>query len=84
MVTNRPDSETTVTPPEKRVGKSAKAKKPIAPIRQRLLMTWLAWLVYRLIALPVFISVFNPSNTDIVGCISWQLLCLVQAFIMTT
>ncbi|WP_201512494.1 hypothetical protein [Psychrobacter alimentarius] len=83
MVTNRPDSETTVTPPEKRVGKSAKVTKPIAPIRQRLLMTWLAWLVYRLIALPVFISVFNPSNPDIVGGIAWQLLWLVPAFILT-
>ena len=83
MVTNRSDSETNITPPEKRVGKPAKAKKPIAPIRQRLLMTWLAWLVYRLIGLPIFISVFNPSSPDIVGGVAWQALWLVPAFILT-
>ena len=83
MVTNRPDSETTVTPPKNRVGKPAKVKKPIAPIRQRLLVTWIAWLVYRLIGLPIFISVFNPSNPDIAGGIAWQLLWLVPAFMLT-
>lgn len=83
MVTNRPDSETTVTPPEKKSGKPAKVKKPIAPIRQRLLMTWLAWLVYRLIGLPVFISVFNPSSPDVIGGIAWQLLWLVPALVLT-
>lgn len=83
MATNRPDSEMNATRPVKKNGKPIKANKPIAPIGQRLMVTWLIWLVYRLFALPVFISVFNPSNPDIVGGIAWQVLWLVPAFILT-
>lgn len=83
MATNHSDSEISVNPPEKRAVKPAKVKKPIEPIRQRLLVTWLIWLVYRMLGLPVFISVFNPSNPDIVGGIAWQLLWLAPAFILT-
>lgn len=83
MATNHSDSEISVTPPIKKVDKPAKAKKPIEPIRQRLLVIWLVWLVYRLLGLPIFISVFNPSNPDIIGGIAWQLLWLVPAFVLT-
>ena len=83
MATNHPDSETSVTPPVKNAGKPIKAKKPIAPIRQRLMVTWLIWLVYRLFGLPISISIFNASNPDIVGGIAWQALWLVPAFILT-
>lgn len=83
MATHHSDSETSVTPPLKTAGKPAKVQKPIAPMRQRLLVTWLIWLVYRLIGLPVFISIFNPSNPDIVGGIAWQLLWLIPAFVFT-
>ncbi|MBI0427588.1 hypothetical protein [Psychrobacter sp. NG27] len=71
MATNRSNS------------KLPKAIKPIAPIAQRLMVTWLIWLVYRLLGLPIFISVFNPSSPDIVGGIAWQALWLVPAFILT-
>jgi len=71
MATNRSDSKT------------LKAAKPIAPIAKRLTVTWLIWLVYRMIGLPVFISVFNPSSPDIIGGIAWQALWLVPAFILT-
>ena len=86
MATNRSDSENSeinATRPVKKNGKPIKAKKPIAPIRQRLMVTWLIWLFYRLFALPIFISVFNSSNPDIVGGIAWQALWLVPAFILT-
>ncbi len=83
MATNHSDSETKARTPAKKSDKSGKAKKPIAPIRQRLLITWLIWLVYRLLALPIFINVFNPSHPDIVGGIAWQALWLVPAFILT-
>lgn len=83
MATNRSDSETSVTKPVKKTGKPIKVKKPIAPIRQRLLVTWLLWLVYRLLGLPIFINVFNPSSPDVVGGIAWQALWLVPAFILT-
>ena len=63
--------------------KSPKAIKPIAPIAKRLMVTWLIWLVYRLLGLPIFISVFNPSSPDIIGGIAWQALWLVPAFILT-
>lgn len=57
--------------------------KPIAPMRQRLIITWLAWLVYRLLALPILVSVFNPSSPDIIGGIAWYGLWLIPAFILT-
>ena len=63
--------------------KSPKVTKPIAPIVQRLMVTWLIWLVYRLLGLPIFISIFNPSSPDIIGGIAWQALWLVPAFILT-
>ena len=63
--------------------KSPKVTKPIVPIAQRLMMTWLIWLVYRLMGLPIFISIFNPSSPDIVGGIAWQALWLLPAFILT-
>ncbi|GAF62951.1 LOW QUALITY PROTEIN: hypothetical protein JCM18903_3064 [Psychrobacter sp. JCM 18903] len=81
MVTNRSDSE--ISAPAKKSAKAAKLKKPITPIRQRLMVTWLIWLVYRLLGLPIFINVFNPSSPDIIGGIAWQALCLVPAFILT-
>ncbi|WP_201596515.1 hypothetical protein [Psychrobacter vallis] len=83
MATNRSDSEINATTPAKKSGKAVKVKKPIAPIRQRLLITWLIWLVYRLLALPISINVFNPSHPDIIGGIAWQALWLVPAFILT-
>jgi len=63
--------------------KPLKMVKPIAPIAQRLKVTWLIWLVYRLLGLPIFISIFNPSSPDIVGGIAWQALWLVPALILT-
>jgi len=59
------------------------AGKPIAPMRQRLLLTWLVWMAYRLLALPIMISVFNPTSPDIIGGIAWQTLWLIPAFILT-
>ena len=63
--------------------KSPKATKPITPIAKRLMVTWLTWLVYRLLGLPIFINIFNPSSPDIIGGIAWQALWLVPAFILT-
>ena len=63
--------------------KSLKASKPITPIAKRLMVTWLTWLVYRLLGLPIFINIFNPSSPDIIGGIAWQALWLVPAFILT-
>ena len=83
MATNRSDSEMNAAPPVKKTGKPAKVSKPIAPIRQRLMVTWLIWLVYRLLGLPIFINVFNPSSPDIVGGVAWQMLWLVPAFVLT-
>lgn len=83
MATNRSNSEMNATEPAKKSGKAVKVKKPITPIRQRLLVTWLIWLVYRLLGLPIFINVFNPSSPDVVGGIAWQALWLVPAFILT-
>ena len=62
---------------------SIKASKPITPIRQLLIATWLVWLSFRLFALPTLISIFNPSRPDIIGGIAWQSLWLVPAFVLT-
>ena len=77
MAINRSDKKANA-PIEK-----AAAGKPIAPMRQRLLITWLVWMVYRLLALPIMISVFNPISPDIIGGIAWQALWLIPALILT-
>ena len=59
------------------------ASKPTAPMRQRLIITWLIWLVYRLIALPLLINILNPASPDIIGGIAWYGLWLIPAFIIT-
>lgn len=57
--------------------------KPAAPMQKRLMITWLMWLVYRLIGLPILINVFNQKHPDIIGGIAWQGLWLIPAFIVT-
>ena len=47
------------------------------------MVTWLVWLAFRLLALPILISVFNPSRPDIVGGIAWQALWLLPALVLT-
>ena len=59
------------------------ASKPTAPMRQRLIITCLIWLVYRLIALPLLINILNPASPDIIGGIAWYGLWLIPAFIIT-
>lgn len=59
------------------------ASKPIAPIHQRLLVTWLLWLVYRLLGLPIGISLLNVNSPDIIAGIVWYGLWLIPAFILT-
>lgn len=81
MATNHSDREISAT--TKNTGKPIKVKKPIEPIRQRLLVTWLVWLVYRLLGLPILINIFNPSSPDVIGGIAWQALWLVPAFVLT-
>lgn len=86
MATNRSNQDHNIqTPTEKstQTSNATKAQKPITPIRQRLMVTWLVWVVFRLLALPILISVFNPSNPDIIGGIAWQALWLVPAFVLT-
>ena len=65
------------------VEKATDTGKPIAPMRQRLLLTWLVWMIYRLLALPIMISVFNPTSPDIIAGIVWYGLWLIPAFILT-
>lgn len=83
MATNPANQADTVqTLPESNT-QAPKVQKPITPIRQRLMVTWLVWLVFRALGLPVLISVFNPSNPDIIGGIAWQVLWLVPALVLT-
>lgn len=83
MATNHSDREINATATTKKTGKPIKVKKPIEPMRQRLLVTWLVWLVYRLLGLPILINIFNPSSPDVIGGIAWQTLWLVPAFVLT-
>lgn len=59
------------------------AGKPITSMQQRLLLTWIVWLGYRLLGLPIFINLFNQTHPDIIGGIAWQGLWLIPAFILT-
>ncbi len=63
--------------------KPVEIDKPIAPMHKRLMMTWLVWLIYRLFAMPILISVINPASPDILGGIVWYGLWLIPAFILT-
>lgn len=63
--------------------KTTKLKKPITPVRQRLFYTWLLWVAYRLLGLPVLISAFNPMSPNVVGGIAWQALWLIPALILS-
>ena len=71
------------TSDDSKASTAIKVSKPITPIRQRLIATWLVWLTFRFIALPILINVFNPSRPDIIGGIAWQALWLVPAFVLT-
>ncbi|MGO1250222.1 hypothetical protein [Psychrobacter sp.] len=83
MADTRSDGNDHTKTPVNKSGKSIKAKKPIAPIRQRLMLTWLIWLAYRLLGLPILISIFNPSSPDIFGGVAWYALWLIPAVILT-
>lgn len=67
----------------KKSAKKAKPSKPIAPMHKRLVLAWLLWLGYRLIGMPIFISMVNPTSPDIIGGIVWYGLWLIPAFILT-
>lgn len=69
--------------PTKKSAKPLKPSKPIAPMHQRLVITWLVWLIYRLLGMPILISMANPISPDMVGGIVWYGLWLIPAFILT-
>ena len=83
MVTNQSKQDSNIDTPAAKTPEIVNAQKPIALIRQRLMVTWLVWLAFRLLALPILISVFNPSRPDIVGGIAWQALWLLPALVLT-
>ena len=83
MVTNQSKQDSNIDTPAAKTPEIVNVQKPIAPIRQRLMVTWLVWLAFRLLALPILISVFNPSRPDIVGGIAWQALWLLPALVLT-
>lgn len=62
---------------------ASKPKKPIKPIQKQLIMLWLGWIAYRLLALPILIALLNTHHPDMIGGIAWQALWLLPAFIMT-
>lgn len=57
--------------------------KPVTAMRRRLMATWLTWLGFRLLALPILISILNVNHPDKLGGIAWQALWLIPAFILT-
>lgn len=83
MANDQPNQDSNAQTPTDKTSQALKAQKPIAPMRQRLMVTWLVWLVFRLLGLPILISVFNPSSPDIIGGIAWQALWLLPAFVLT-
>lgn len=63
--------------------KTTKVAKPVAPIQKLLKATWLFWLGYRLLALPILIALLNAQHPDMLAGIAWQALWLIPAFIIT-
>lgn len=55
----------------------------IAKLQSRLRMSWLAWLIYRGIGLPVLLGLLLATQPDVIGGIAWQLLWLIPALIVT-
>lgn len=55
----------------------------IASLQSKLRLSWLAWLLYRGLALPVLLGLLLTTRPNIVGGIAWQLLWLIPALIVT-
>ena len=63
--------------------KTTRGVRPVTPIRRRLKVVWIIWLLYRLLAMPVLISMMNTAQLDIIGGIVWQGLWLIPAFVLS-
>lgn len=57
--------------------------KSPAVIRQWLKWSWLTWLGYRLVLLPVLVHMVSHRTFDMMGGMVWQGIWLVPAFVMT-
>lgn len=55
----------------------------IASLQSKLRLSWLAWLLYRGLALPVLLGLLLTTRPNIVGGMAWQLLWLIPALIVT-
>lgn len=55
----------------------------IANLQSKLRMSWLVWLVYRSLGLPVLLGMLLATQPDKLGGIAWQLLWLIPALIVT-
>lgn len=55
----------------------------IANLQSKLRMSWLVWLVYRSLGLPILLNVLLATQPDKLGGIAWQLLWLIPALIVT-
>lgn len=55
----------------------------IANLQSKLRLSWLGWLAYRALGLPLLLGLFLSTQPDIAGGIAWQLLWLIPALIVT-
>ncbi len=55
----------------------------IANLQSKLRMSWLVWLVYRSLGLPILLGILLTTQPDKLGGIAWQLLWLIPALIVT-
>ena len=63
--------------------KVTRGVRPVTPIRRRLKVVWIIWLLYRMLAMPVLISIMNDAQLDIIGGVVWQSLWLIPAFVLS-
>lgn len=61
----------------------ADKRRQIQAAAGRLRRVWWVWLGYRLLGLPVLLSLLHPSHPDLLGGIVWQGLWLLPALILT-
>ena len=78
-----PNKQAYLAEPSTAAAAIKKTANLVKPMHRLLIITWLAWLVYRLLVMPISISVINPVSPDIIGGIVWYGLWLIPAFILT-
>ncbi len=76
MVANRADKAAIKT-------NSKAAQQQLQTLQKRLKITWLLWLGYRGVLFSILLNIFLSASPNVIGGITWQLLLLLPALLLT-